>query len=218
MDKVGDVYNLTQWLLNDVGQDVYTDAYLFEPVKSTYRRLQRDMAVNSAKVLEETVVLVPDLTPITQTTIDNGTSPSLPADLLVPYELWEKPAGGTTRFQPLTKKVGPLEDFDQSQNLCIWTWYSNRINLIGATQAITVRLSYEKLLPALVDATSDILINGSLDALAAGAAALAASQKGAADMAARAEGMYLDRSNKLISDMVQAETNIMVRRLPFRCR
>jgi hypothetical protein len=42
--------------------------------------------------------------------------------------------------------------------LRLWEWREDKINLIGATQSITVRVRYEKILPLLVLGTDPLQI------------------------------------------------------------
>jgi hypothetical protein len=48
--------------------------------------------------------------------------------------------------------------------LRLWEWREDKINLIGATQSITVRVRYEKILPLLVLGTDLVQIRNATDA------------------------------------------------------
>jgi len=55
----------------------------------------------------------------------------------------------------------------------------DKINLVGATQGITVRLRYEKILPQLTLGTDPVQIRSASDPLGYATAALAARSRGA---------------------------------------
>ena len=65
----------------------------------------------------------------------------------------------------------------------LWEWREDKINLIGATQGITVRVRYENVLPALTLGTDLVQIRSTTDPLAFATAALAARSRGARDFA-----------------------------------
>lgn len=48
--------------------------------------------------------------------------------------------------------------------LRLWEWREDKINLIGATQSITVRVRYGKILPLLVLGTDPVQIRRATDA------------------------------------------------------
>ena len=47
----------------------------------------------------------------------------------------------------------------------LWEWREDKINLIGATQSMTVRVRYEKVLATLVLGTDPVQIRSATDAL-----------------------------------------------------
>jgi hypothetical protein len=67
--------------------------------------------------------------------------------------------------------------------LQLWEWREDKINLIGATQSITVRVRYEKILPILTLGTDPIQIRAATDALGFATAALAIDLLGTAQTA-----------------------------------
>ena len=98
---------------------------------------------------------------VTNTEISDVSSPQLPTDCLVPHMLWERATANTTDlFVPMEKFTsgGGMLNLQPSTYLRMWEWREDKINLVGATQAITVRLRYEKVLPALTLGTDPIQI------------------------------------------------------------
>lgn len=216
-DLVSDVTALARSLLDDAGGDVFTDPVLIPFVASAYRKLQGYLSENNVRTVEERSPDI-NLVAVTQTTISDSTSPALPTDLIVPYELEEKPTGSGEMFKPMTKLLTRIPDVPQKQNLYVWSWYSDRINLLGASVATTVRVVYEKGLPDLAVAADPILIRGSIDALAYGAAALAARSRGATQMAADCEAQFADEAHYIVSDQLKGDLYVGTRRRPYRCR
>jgi hypothetical protein len=67
--------------------------------------------------------------------------------------LWERAAANTSDvFVPMEKFTsgGGMLNLQPSTYLRLWEWREDKINLIGATQGITVRIRYEKVLPELM--------------------------------------------------------------------
>jgi hypothetical protein len=99
-------------------------------------------------------------TGVTNLEISEVSSPQLPADCLTPHMLWERATANTTDvFVPVEKFTsGGRINLQPSTYLRLWEWREERINLIGATQSITVRVRYEKILPPLVLGTDPVQI------------------------------------------------------------
>ena len=124
---------------------------------------------------------------MTPTQLNDTTSPQLPANLLAPHNMWEMATGSSDLFIPMEKITGGLPDLQPSSYLRIWEWREDSINMFGATQAVTVRIRYEKSLPALTLGTDPVQIRYATDPLGYTTAAMAARSRGsralAADMA-----------------------------------
>lgn len=216
-----DALNLTRSLVNDSAASVFTDAVLMPFLNSAYRTLQRELAENGVSVLRAQVDLnlaVNVSTGITNTEISDISTPQLPTDCLAPHTLWEQVTGSGDIFIPMEKIIAGLPNLQPSPFLRIWEWREDKINLVGATQAITVRLRYEKLLPNLVLGTDPIQIRSAADPLAYATAAFAARARGnralAADMAAAAEIQIAH----LIERYVRPEQQKARRRKPYGYR
>jgi hypothetical protein len=87
---------------------------------------------------------------------------------LMPHVLWERVAANTGDvFMPMEKFTsgGGMLNLQPGSFLQLWEWREDKINLIGATQAMTVRVRYEKVLPILTLGTDPIQIRSATDAL-----------------------------------------------------
>lgn len=216
-----DALSLARALLNDTAGAVFTDTLLMPLLNSAYRGLQRELAENGVSVLieQQDLDLEPDPTSgITNTEISDASSPQLPSDCLMPHMLWERATANTTDvFVPMEKFMsgGNMLNLQPSSYLRLWEWREDKINLIGATQAITVRIRYEKILPELTLGTDPLQIRAATDPLAFAAAALAARSRGARALAQDLLGTAQMATENLIERYVRPEQVKGRRRRPY---
>jgi hypothetical protein len=215
-----DALNLARALVNDTAGAVFTDTLLMPLLNSAYRGLQRELAEVGVSVLAEQQDLDLELDPVTgvtQTEISDTSSPQLPTDCLVPHMLWERAAANTTDvFVPMEKFTsgGAMLNLQPSAYLRLWEWREDKVNLIGATQAITVRIRYEKVLPELTLGTDPVQIRSATDPLAYATAALAARSRGARALAQDLMGAAQMATENLIERYVRPE-QVKGRRMPY---
>lgn len=215
-DQAEDALNLARSLANDAAGAVFSDAVLMPFLNSAYRALQRQLAEAGVSVLIAQIDLdLPLTNGVTPTELNDGSSPQLPTDLLAPHQLWEQATGSSDIFTPMEKITGGLPNFQPSSYLRMWEWLTDSIQLIGATQEITVRLRYEKSLPALVLGTDPIQIRSSLDPLAYAVAGMAARSRGAQALAADMLSLAEAAVTKLIERYVRPEQFKGRRRKPY---
>jgi hypothetical protein len=219
-----DAFNLARALLNDSAGVVFTDTLLLPLLNSAYRGLQRELSENGVSVLAEQQDIELDLnisTGVTNTEISDVSSPQLPTDCLVPHMLWERATPNTTDvFVPMEKFMsgGDMLNLQPSTYLRLWEWREDKINLIGATQSITVRVRYEKVLPLLTVGTDPVMIRSSTDPLAFATAALAARSRGQRALAADLLGAAQMATENLIERYVRPEQLKGRRRRPYGYR
>jgi hypothetical protein len=219
-----DAFNLARALLNDSAGVVFTDTLLLPLLNSAYRGLQRELSENGVSVLAEQqdIELDPDpISGVTNTEISDVSSPQLPTDCLCPHALWERATSNTTDvFVPMEKFTsgGNMLNLQPSTYLRLWEWREDKINLIGATQSITVRVRYEKVLPLLTTGTDPVQIRSSTDPLAFATAALAARSRGQRALAADLVGAAQMATENLIERYVRPEQLKGRRRKPYGFR
>jgi hypothetical protein len=219
-----DLLTLARTLMNDPNGTVFTDAVLVPLANSAYRSLQRDLAQNGVSVLVEQVDINLPLDPASgiapnPPALSDTSNPQLPTDLLVPHALWERVTANTSDVMvPMEKIVSGLPNLQPSGYLRIWEWIGDTIQFIGATQPITVRVRYEKLLPALVLGTDPVQIRSSVDALGYATAALAARARGARELALDMAVAAQSETQKLILRYVRPEQHKSRRRKPYGYR
>ena len=216
-----DALDLARALMNDAAGAVFTDALLMPLLNSAYRGLQRELAENGVSVLaEQQDVELGVNSPggATNTEISDTSSPQLPTDCLASHMLWERAAANTAdAFVPMEKFTsgGGMLNLQPGAYLRLWEWREDKINLIGATQSITVRMRYEKTLPALTLGTDPVLIRSATDPLAFGTAALAARSRGARALAQDLLVAAETATETLIERYVRPEQVKGRRRMPY---
>jgi hypothetical protein len=216
-----DALNLARALVNDSAGAVFTDTLLMPLLNSAYRGLQRELAENGVSVMAEQQDVELDVNStsgVTNTEISDVSAPQLPPDCLMPHALWERAAANTTDvFAPMEKFTsgGGMLNLQPSTYLRLWEWREDKINLIGATQAITVRVRYEKLLPQLTLGTDPVQIRSATDPLGFATAALAARSRGARALAQDLLGTAQMATEQLIERYVRPEQTKGRRRMPY---
>jgi hypothetical protein len=216
-----DALNLARALLNDTAAAVFTDTLLMPLLNSAYRGLQRELSENGVSVLTEQQDIELDVnssTGVTNTEISDVSSPQLPTDCLAPHMLWERATANTTDvFVPMEKFMsgGDMLNLQPSSYLRLWEWREDKINFIGATQSITVRVRYEKTLPLLALGTDPVQIRSATDPLAFATAALAARSRGQRALAADLVGAAQMATENLIERYVRPEQVKGRRRRPY---
>jgi hypothetical protein len=218
-DQAEDALNLARSLANDAAGAVFSDAVLMPFLNSAYRALQRQLAESGVSVLIAQVDLdLPLTNGVTTTFLSDVSTPQLPTDLLAPHQLWEQATGSCDIFTPMEKITGGLPNFQPGCYLRMWEWRTDTIQLIGATQEITVRLRYEKSLPAIVLGTDPLQIRSSIDPLAYAVAAMAARSRGAQALAADMFALAEASAEDLIERYVRPEQFKGRRRKPYGYR
>ncbi|MGA8220207.1 MAG: hypothetical protein WB780_01040 [Candidatus Acidiferrales bacterium] len=219
-----DALSLARALVNDSAGVVFTDTLLMPLLNSVYRGLQRELAENGVSVLVEQQDIELDVntsTGVTNLEMSDVSSPQLPADCLMPHMLWERATANTGDvFVPMEKFTsgGGMLNLQPSSYLRLWEWREDKINLIGATQSITVRVRYEKVLPQIALGTDPIQIRSATDPLGYATAALAARSRGARALAADLLGVAQTATENLIQRYVRPEQIKARRRKPYGYR
>lgn len=176
MATASTVYGIVRSLMGDDDTAVYLDATLAGPVNQAYRLVQQKLVNRGCSVLR-TVSNVISL-PANTTLISVASSPALPSDLMVPYQMWEKPAGAATSEFQIVQAVSTLPNRSQTDRLEEWCFAGGGITFVGATVAIDIKVQYELILPELTIPSAPVGIVGAEDAMAFYAAAYMANSRG----------------------------------------
>ena len=148
-------------------------------------------------------------------------SPQLPAGCLMPHVLWGRAtANAGDVFVPMKKFTsgGTMLNLQPSGYVRLWEWREDKINLIGATQSVTVRARYDKVLAALVLGTDPVQIRSAPDAVGYATAALAARSRGARALTVDLLGATQTAIENLINRYVRPEQTTGGRRKPYGYR
>jgi hypothetical protein len=189
-------------------------------LNSAYRGLQCELAENGVSVLMEQQDIGLDQngsTGVTNAEISDVSSPQLPTDCLMPHVLWERAMANTCDvYVPMEKftSSGGMLNLQPRTYLRLWEWREAKINLAGATQSITVRVRYEKVLPILTLGTDPVQIRSATDALGYATAALAARSRGARALAVDLLGGAQTAVENLINRYIRPEQTTGRRREP----
>jgi hypothetical protein len=203
-NTAGNVLQLVRSLLNDPNGVLFSDTLLFPFLNGAYRGLQEELGACGVTLLVGYAAINLPLTTANGQTlapnppqISDQTTPQLPIDLIVPLTLSEQATGSTDLFTPMEKITGEFPNLQPMPYLRIWQWQADQILLIGATQAITVNIRYQRALPQLALETDPVQIPYANKPLAYETAAFAARSRGVRDLAMDLEQMA-DRSRGVI--------------------
>ncbi len=225
-NTAGQITALVRALLNDSAGNLFTDAVLLPYVNSAYRKVQRTLAniQSSTFIVDNVTVVVPAVAAVDaslQVVISDATAPpnQLPTDLLAPVKLWERINGSSDDFVEMVDLTGHggLPSQPQGASLSWWEWRADGIYFLGATRDAQVRIRYQKAYPDLADASSNVLVRHSQEAVAYVAAAMAAMARGS-PLAEKWDVAGTDALEDLIVRATQREQQSVRRRRPYSWR
>jgi hypothetical protein len=225
-NTAGQITSLVRSLLNDSQGNLFTDMVLLPYANSAYRKVQRALGNSGGGAfIQDDVLLV--VTAVAQTdtslqvSITDATAPpnQLPTDLLLPLKLWERPNGSSDDFLEMVdlSQHGGLPSRAQDVTLSVWEWRADGLYFLGATQDTQIRLRYMKAYPDFTDATSPVLVRNAQEAIAYGAAALAAWSRGS-PLAQKWDDAATDAIEDVVAAAIRREQQSSRRRRPFSSR
>ena len=165
---VQEIINEAQFLLNDVGGQIYTIPALLPAVSKAYVELQNKFLENKVKLTREISAVLP--IPAGTTVLNGGSTPPIPTDLLRPIQISESDG---SNFIAMEEKDWEPET-PQDTLLRYWAWREGEIKFVGATSGRNIKIRYSKTLSPIVDENTTIAIDNSKTYLAARTAAIAA--------------------------------------------
>lgn len=236
-DTSEDVMNLARALGNDmqsgsIAGELLADTQPYVPIylNKAYRDLQRDLTAAGIETLAKEIIITglpavvsPDPgvnVSMSFTGFNNGTTntalPALPADLLGPLRLWERPTGTQSQFVPMTNRLDGLPSITQSSCLKWWQWLQDQLVMIGSLQQNDIKMRYNQRLPALVlsPQPSPVLIINGIDALAWRVVELFCGARGG-EAAEEAKEGYAEEKARLMSPTTKRRQRAVARRHPW---
>jgi hypothetical protein len=238
-----DVLNDARAMINDMlrttGGTILTDTQTFTNtyLNMAIRRVQRELANNGiTSNIRDDVILTP-LTPAVgsdpsiQVYVSSlgyfdganvNPSPTLPADLIFPLELWERQTGASSQFIPMMQPQEGLNSRMPGSYFGQWEWREDRINMTGSTMTEDLRVRYEAAIPRIAVpqspatyATVSIPIRDGEDALSAAVALQYARTRGSA-LRQEAKQWFDDEMYQLINRYVRRDQRIAYRPRGYR--
>ena len=216
------VANFAAARLNDVSQQLYTDAVQLPFLNIALAELQEIYEANNIPVTDTTsaVINVPTAsTGIVEIGFTGTAGRILPSDLIEPKVVWES-AEGLNQWT-MMNRVDYLDQTDlqgQINQLVNYQWASNAIKVIAANADNDIKLDYiRNLFTELTDITTDLLVQNSLSFLGNRVASLVASD--IEENQDRAQRLYADALAGLdrgLSIPTKGRQRITTRRRPFR--
>jgi hypothetical protein len=229
-------------ILNDsevIGGDIITDQapFSFDLLNAAFERVQLELAKVGVEVATAEAWLIglpimPTIDSEGRMIVDdtgcnifypNGVgnvfslTPLLPADLILPLRLWERPTNTANYAEPMRQPNAGLSNMQQSQYLCDWEWKADGLRFRGATQSLDVKILYEKHLPRLAAPSDPAPIRGVVNAAAYFAATIFAESRGGA-IAVQAKATAMEEIFLLQQISARRRQRKQVRRGPYSGR
>lgn len=149
--------------------------------------------------------------------VQNG-NVTLPADLLMPLEIWERQSGTTNRWAEMTQTADHISSRGISGCFSLWDYEFDTVFLPPANQSNDLKFKYIRYAPQLTTPTSPVLIARCKPALANLFVALACRARGGLEAAASFQSAGDLEVKKLVTRTARKEQYRPVTRAPFRTR
>jgi hypothetical protein len=203
-----DVMERSRAVLNDIAKDLYTDEVLIPYLKIANDDLSDEMVDHGATVQKEVSADIPLLA--------GSKLLALPADIIVPIELFTKNEGQSDSYYTPAFQRDFLPNSTPGSAIETWTWREQNINFIGATVNKIVRLRYYRLVTAMLGPITPIELTHAVNYLAYHTAALASEHIGQnRSKAIDLESQAIQKLNKLLKKEVKQTHGRPVRRRRF---
>jgi hypothetical protein len=204
-----DVMERSRAVLNDIAKDLYTDDTLLPYLKIANDDLCDELTDNGATVNKEVTADIPLLA--------GAKSPVLPADFIVPIEVFEKDKGQTDDYYRFVWQRDFLPNGVPTKELAVWVWREQTILFTGSILDKSIRVRYYRLITDIAGVSSPIELTHALNYLAYHSAALASEHIGQnRTKAIDLESVAVQKLNKLLKKEVKQNQARAIRRRPFR--
>lgn len=160
---------------NIIQGDVYTNIVLLPFVNSAYRKVQSRLLQTGSKTTTGIAVLN---LPVGATEISDSSDPQLPVDFIAPRIIQER-ITGQQFFGGEMMQVNVIPSQPQQAYNYLFSWNDESILFPGSLNSMDIQIRYFKgALNVLTDASSTILIRGSVDAISNWGAYIAGRSRG----------------------------------------
>lgn len=135
-----EIFDGTAALLNDTILSNYTYVAQRPFLQIALDELQELLELDNVPITNK----VSSVIPITAGVVGIGDvgQPALPAGLVEIQELWEQVGSSTVSYVPMTRVEFIPLTMVQSAQLQYWAWIGEKIQLLGATNTINVKIEY----------------------------------------------------------------------------
>jgi hypothetical protein len=218
-------------MLRTTAGTILTDTAPFTSVllNMAIRNTQRRLAINGlTSNVVDNFILTPILPvansdPGTQVSINqngyyNGvatlTTPTLPADLILPLNLAQRQTGSAAQFTPMNPAKGPLQSRIPGPYFGEWEWRGDALWMVGSQNTMDLRLRYEQGLPRISSTANfsqtTVGIRDGEDALTWGIVHVYAISRGSVQRA-EVKALWVEMCDDLITRYVRKDQRIAAR-------
>lgn len=204
--------------------------YVYPMLQLCYEKLQKRLVrggMNTYNKYAEIRALTPVGTPdpVTQVQLmysgyyDGAVlaaTPTLPPDMIVPLELWERQNGTINRWSKMGQVSDSITTSSQTSSFQEWDWENDVLYLPGATQTNDLRMKYIAFAPELTGPDSQVFVVGCKVALAALIGEMAAKSRGGSEAAAAFKAESDNEIQLLLAPYARKEQYASFVRKPFR--
>lgn len=184
---------------------------------NTYSEYQTVTGLTAAATTDPGVMMALGYTGYYDGAANHGT-PALPADLIMPLEIWERQSLTQNNWAKMTQAADSISSRSQSGNFGIWDFEFDTLYLPGATLSNDLKFKYLRYAPELTTAVSPVLIARCKPALANLFVAAACRARGGLESAASFETTAKAEIAKIINRTAAKEQYASFTRKPFRNR
>lgn len=215
-----------------VSGDILSDAqpYIFPMLQLCYEQLQKRLVrggMNTYNKYGYVVGLTPVATsdPTVQVELNylsyyDGVNladePTLPADLIVPLEIWERQSDTINRWSRMGQVSDSITTSSQTAAFGEWDWENDTLFLPGATQTNDVKMKYIAFAPPISGPNSQVFVLGCKVALAALIGEMASGSRGGMEAAAYYKAIADNEIQLLLAPYARKEQYASFVRKPFR--
>ena len=213
-----DIMDRSRVFLNDKRARLFTDDTLLPLLQTAWDEMSELFEENGLGITNKSSSS-PINVPAGTTEIGSVGNPALPDDLIEIQGLYERTAGSSEQFVPVTRFdfLNPASTTPVN-SITVWAWQNQTIKFIEANSDREVIIDYiANVFPPILSANTAIRIINSKNALAYRTAGLAASNIGENPTRAEELNSYASgAAERVINIMTKGQQGIVTRRRPFR--
>lgn len=222
--SAGQMMDKSASLMNDTAKEVYTYEAQLPYFQMAVDELQEIFELNGIPVTQKSTDEIIIEVGTTEVSSVEGPAPNYPANLIEIEQIWERLAGSSQPFLPMTKR-DYLPHYLQDQNvdsLIFWVWNDQKIKFMGATTDREIKLDYVfAIFPDTDELTADSVLGvmncrSALQFRTAGLCAEFIGENGV--RADKLNGFAVSALERSLGISIKGKQQVMRRRRPFRAQ